>query len=197
MAVEVRGADFVQARIDGMTNTGDVMAYVLPATALGLTAYFKDGEGAWEFTESATITMAVTFGLKYAIHSRRPNGEPHSFPSGHAAITFSSAEFLRKRYGWKYGVPAYVFASLVGYSRVRAHVHYFRDVAAGAAIGMATTYFATKPYHGWQIQPELDAGYRGAGMTDVPQIVTFFLCNQLMQQESRCIARMHHRSRLR
>ena len=160
-ALNARATDFVQARIDGFTNTGDVMAYVLPATALGLTAYFKDAEGAWEFSGSAAITMAATFGLKYAVHSQRPNGDPHSFPSGHAAITFSSAEFLRKRYGWKYGVPAYAFASLVGYSRVRAHVHYFRDVAAGAAIGIATTYIVSKPFHGWQIQPAVAARCRG------------------------------------
>ena len=68
---------------------------------------------------------------------------------------------MRKRYGWEYGVPAYIFASFVGYSRVRAHEHYFRDVAAGAAIGIATTYIVSKPYHGWNIQPELGAGYRG------------------------------------
>jgi len=160
-----RGAEFVQARLDGITDTGNVMAYVLPATALGMTAYFKDGEGACEFTESATITMAVTFGLKYTIQSRRPNGDPHSFPSGHAAITFCSAEFLRKRYGWKYGVPAYIFASFVGYSRIRAHEHYFRDVAAGAAIGITTTYFVTDPYNGWRIQPALGAGYRGLSVS--------------------------------
>lgn len=161
LAMEVRGAEFVAARLDGITDTGNVMAYVLPVTALGLTAYFKDGEGAWELTESATITMAVTFGLKYSIHSRRPDSEPHSFPSGHAAITFSSAEFLRKRYGWKFGVPAYIFASFVGYTRVRAHVHYTRDVVAGAVIGVATTYFATTPYHGWQVEPKLSAEYLG------------------------------------
>ncbi len=165
LAGEARGTDFVQARIDGITNTGDAMAYVLPATALGLTAYFKDGEGAWQFTESATITMAVTFGLKYTIQSRRPNGDPHSFPSGHAAITFCSAEFLRKRYGWKYGAPAYIFASFVAYSRVHAHEHYVQDVVAGAAIGIASTYLVTKPYHGWHVQPQLGAKYRGLSVS--------------------------------
>jgi membrane-associated phospholipid phosphatase len=165
VAVEMRGTDFVRARIDGLTNTGDAMAYVLPAAAVGLTAYFKDGEGAWELAESVGITMAVTVGLKYGIHSRRPNGKPHSFPSGHAAITFSSAEFMRKRYGWEYGVPAYIIASFVGYSRVRAHVHYSRDVVTGAAIGVATTFLLSKPYHGWHVQPQLDAGYRGLSVS--------------------------------
>lgn len=158
---EARSADFVQARIDGLTNTGDVMAYVLPATALGLTAIFHDGEGTREFSKSAVITMAATVGLKYAIHSRRPNGKPHSFPSGHAAITFSSAEFMYQRYGWKYGVPAYVLASFVGYSRIRAHEHYFRDAAAGAALGLFTTHLLTQPYHGWLVQPALAHDYHG------------------------------------
>jgi membrane-associated phospholipid phosphatase len=165
VAAEVRGTDFVQARIDGITNTGDVMAYVLPAAAFGLTAYYKDAEGAREFGKSAAITMAVTFGLKYAINSRRPNGDPHSFPSGHAAITFASAEFMRQRYGWKYGIPAYVFASFVGYSRVRAHQHYFRDVVAGAAIGIFTTNRMSRPFQGWQIQPTLKTGFRGVSMS--------------------------------
>ncbi|MDB6127000.1 MAG: phosphoesterase PA-phosphatase related protein [Verrucomicrobia bacterium] len=160
-ASEMPAADFVAVRSDGFTDTGNVLAYVLPATALGLTAWYKDREGTWEFAESATITMAVTFGLKYAIHARRPSGELHSFPSGHAAITFSSAEFLRKRYGWKLGVPAYLFASYVGYSRVRAHEHYSRDVVAGAAIGFATTYLVTKPFHGWQVQARVDRDFRG------------------------------------
>jgi len=32
-------------------------------------------------------------------------------PSGHTAISFSPAEFLRKRYGWEWGLPGYAAAS--------------------------------------------------------------------------------------
>ena len=74
----------------------------------------------------------------YSINTTRPNGERQAFPSGRTAISFSAAEFMRKRYGWEYGLPAYVLAGMVGYSRVRAHEHYFRDVFAGAVIGVAT-----------------------------------------------------------
>ena len=55
---------------------------LLPATALGLTALFKDGEGAMEFGKSAAVSMAVTFGLKYSIRARRPTG---ILPGRHAA----------------------------------------------------------------------------------------------------------------
>jgi membrane-associated phospholipid phosphatase len=160
LTLEARATDFVQARIDGLTNTGDVMAYVLPVAALSMTAYLKDREGAWQLTESVGITMGVAVALKYTVRSTRPNGDPYSFPSGHAAISFSSAEYIRKRYGWEYGVPAYALASFVGFSRVRAHEHYFKDVAAGAGIGILTTYLITTPYKGWHIQPEWSAHNR-------------------------------------
>ncbi len=154
----LRAVDFVPVLTDTVTNVGNVMAYVLPAVAFGTTAWFKDGEGAIQVTESMAITAVVTVGLKYSVRARRPNGDPYSFPSGHAAFAFASAEFLRKRYGWQYGAPAYVFASFVGYSRVRAHEHYTRDVLAGAAIGAASSYFMTTPYHGWSVQPEFSPG---------------------------------------
>ena len=128
---------------------------------MSVAAYFKDGEGAWQLTKSGLITMSVSVALKYSVKSRRPNSDPYSFPSGHAAISFVSAEYLRKRYGWQYGAPAYVAASFVGYSRIRAHEHYFRDVAAAGAIGVVTAYIITTPYHGWHIQPEFTAQHRG------------------------------------
>ncbi len=40
------------------------------------------------------------------------------------SISFASAEFVRNRYGWRYGLPAYVLASFVAYSRVEANQHY-------------------------------------------------------------------------
>ncbi|MDO8542588.1 MAG: phosphatase PAP2 family protein [Opitutaceae bacterium] len=158
---EVRAADYQPTLHDGVTTAGDVMTYALPVAAMGVSAFLKDGKGAWELTKSGLITMSVSVALKYTVKARRPNNDPYSFPSGHVAISFVSAEYLRKRYGWQYGVPAYVAASFVGYSRVRANEHYFRDVAAAGAIGIVTTYFVTTPYHGWLIQPEFTAERRG------------------------------------
>jgi len=107
----------------------------------------------------------VTFGLQYTIDEKRPNGEPHSFPSGHTSISFASAEFVRNRYGWKYGLPAYVLASFVAYSRVEAKQHYIHDVLAGAAIGIVSSYLFTRPYEGWHNQAEADHNYYGIRLT--------------------------------
>ena len=98
-----------------------------------------------------TVTLGVTFALKYSIDAKRPNGDGQSFPSAHCSISFSAAEFMRKRYGWEYGVPAYAAASFVAYSRVESGQHYPRDVVAGAGIGILSSYIFTKPYKGWNV----------------------------------------------
>src|SRR2546430_5918562 len=111
---------------------------------------------ALQFGESAALTLGVTYGLKYSIDEKRPNGRRHSFPSGHSSISFSSAEFMRKRYGWEYGIPAYAAASFVAYSRVEAREHHPPDVIAGASIGIVSSYIFTRRYKGWDIEPEVD-----------------------------------------
>jgi membrane-associated phospholipid phosphatase len=146
---------------DAIRTTGDILQYVLPATAAGLTLAYRDGTGALQFGESAAVTLGATYGLKYAINEKRPNGGHRSFPSGHASISFASAEFMRKRYGWEYGVPAYALASFVAYSRVEARQHYAHDVVAGAAIGIISSYIFTRPYKGWHVQAEADGKYYG------------------------------------
>lgn len=91
----------VDARADGIETAGDVLLVVLPATAAGMTLIYKDGEGALQFGESAALTLGVTYGLKYTVHETGPNGGSNSFPSAHTSISFSAAEFMRKRYGWE------------------------------------------------------------------------------------------------
>ena len=146
---------------DHIELAGDLLQYVLPATAGGLTLGYHDGEGALQFGESALLTLGVTYGLKYSIDEKRPNGRRHSFPSGHSSISFSSAEFMRKRYGWEYGIPAYAAASFVAYSRVEAREHRPHDVIAGASIGIVSSYIFTRRYKGWEIEPEVDGKYYG------------------------------------
>jgi membrane-associated phospholipid phosphatase len=146
---------------DSVATAGDILQYVLPATAAGLTLAYRDGQGALQFGESAAVTLGVTYGLKYTVNETRPNGGHQSFPSGHTSISFSSAEFMRKRYGWEYGVPAYALASFVAYSRVEAGQHHPHDVVAGAAIGIVSSYIFTRPYKGWHVEAEAGNRYYG------------------------------------
>ena len=144
---------------DSIEQAGTVLEVLLPTTAAGLTLGYKDGTGALQLGESAALTLGVTYALKYGINETRPNGGSQSFPSGHASISFASAEFMRKRYGWEYGLPAYAAASFVAYSRVEAGEHHPQDVVAGAAIGIISSYIFTRPFAGWLIQPDVDPRY--------------------------------------
>ncbi len=146
---------------DGIQTAGDVVTAILPAAAGGMILVLKDGEGVWQLAESGALTLGATYGLKYAVNERRPNGESHSFPSAHSSVSFASAEYIRKRYGWEFGIPAYALASFVAYSRVESDQHYAHDVIAGAAIGIASSYLFTRPYLGWNVKAEAAPGYYG------------------------------------
>ncbi len=71
-------------------------------------------------SESAALTLGVTYALKYAIDETRPNGDGHLFPSACVDFLRLGRSLMRKRYGWEYGLPAYAAASFVAYSRVEA-----------------------------------------------------------------------------
>lgn len=144
-----------------IATSGDILQYVLPATAASLTLAYKDKPGAIQLGESILLSQGVTYGLKYGLDERRPNGGSHSMPSGHTSISFTAAEYMRKRYGWWYGVPSYAVASWVAYSRVESHNHWPKDVVAGAGIGIASSYIFTRPYKGWKIEPQVSRTYWG------------------------------------
>lgn len=146
---------------NGIELAGDVLEILLPVGAGGLTLGLKDRQGSLQLAKSEALTLAATYALKYSLNTERPNGGHHSFPSEHAAVSFSAAEFLRKRYGWKLGVPAYAAASFVAYSRVESNNHYAYDVIGGAAIGILSSYIFTRPYRGWEIKTEAGPGLRG------------------------------------
>lgn len=131
---------------DEVEEAGTVLTFALPAVSAGASLLGADGDGLVQLTESAALALGVTYGLKYAVNAERPNGGDHSFPSGHATLSFCSAEFLRRRHGWAWGLPAYAAAGFIGYSRVEASEHYAADVVAGAIIGVVSAWMFTRPH---------------------------------------------------
>jgi membrane-associated phospholipid phosphatase len=130
-----------------------------------MVAGHRDTEGAWQFGRSFGLAMGTTALLKVTVVETRPNGGDYSFPSGHTSSSFCSAEFLRARYGWRYGLPAYLAAAFVGYSRVESDHHYAHDVVASAAIGIASSYLFTTPYLGWHIALSADHAALGVSFS--------------------------------
>lgn len=125
-------------------RAGDVGEVLLPAAALAATALHRDGAGAASLAKAYLSTLAVVYTLKYAVDRERPDGGRHAFPSGHTASAFVGASFLQRRYGWRYGVPAYAAAGFVGWSRVHADKHHVSDVLAGAALGIGANVLFTE-----------------------------------------------------
>ncbi len=146
---------------DHIAVAGDIGEIALPTAGLITTLACRDREGTKEFVESGSVALATNESLKYTVHERRPNGSQHSFPSGHTVSAFMGATFLQQRYGWAAGIPAYLVASFVGYSRVESKNHYWHDVYAGAAIGIASSLLFTTPYQGLAAVPVVGKGFAG------------------------------------
>jgi len=125
----------------------DVALIAMPVATLGIAIGKKDWKGIGIGAAEVAGTLAVTYGLKYAVHKRRPDGsDNHSFPSGHSSLVFADASFVMRRYGWKFGVPAYALAGYVAWGRVYGKKHDVWDVVTGAAIGSAIGLLCTKPF---------------------------------------------------
>jgi membrane-associated phospholipid phosphatase len=150
-----------------LERTGDIGRIALPAAAAGMALFFRDWEGAKQLGESLLAAALVTEGLKLAVRETSPNGDPHAFPSGHSSIAFAGASFLQRRYGWEYGVPAYLAAAFVGYTRVETDHHRIHDVLAGAAIGILANAIFTTPFHRVSVAPIAGKGSVG-GMLSLP-----------------------------
>ncbi|MBV7315982.1 phosphatase PAP2 family protein [Shewanella sp. NIFS-20-20] len=146
-----------------LETSGDIVHLALPATALAATVFYEDGDqGMWQFAKAAVSARLVTEGLKFAIDKERPDGSGNdSFPSGHTTDSFMAATFIQQRYGWQYGLPAYVGATFVAYSRVESDKHYLGDVLAGAAIGALAGWYFTDPYQDINVIPIVGNGQYG------------------------------------
>ena len=137
--------NYISARSQ-IRRTGDVLQIALPATALCMTYAYEDAEGRNSFYKAFASTSALTLILKKITNKERPDGsDNYSFPSGHTSAAFSGASFIFNRYGIKYGLPSYLAAAFVGYSRVYAKKHYWEDVIAGASLAILNTYIFSKP----------------------------------------------------
>ncbi|WP_420574042.1 phosphatase PAP2 family protein [Kordia sp.] len=131
-------------------DTGDIIQIGLPIIAGVATFLEDDRQGTWQFAKSFTLNLGITYALKYAINKRRPDGATDglAFPSGHTSVSFQSASFIQRRYGWKYGIPAYVLAGFVAYSRIEGidDRHDGWDVLGGIITGVGSSYLFTTPY---------------------------------------------------
>jgi membrane-associated phospholipid phosphatase len=151
----------VAGSADIIKIAGDAGAVVVPAVAGIMTLIYHDSEGTVQFLKAYASAAAMTYGLKYAVKERRPDGSEHSFPSFHTSSAFAGAAFIQQRDGWKYGLPAYIAASFVGYSRLESKQHHIQDVIGAAVIGIGTNLIFVKPFKSVTVTPVVGEDFNG------------------------------------
>lgn len=98
------------------------------------------------YVMSNMVLNTMVYSIKTITKEKRPDGSAYnSFPSGHTAEAFASAEFLRQEYKdvspW-YGIGGYAIATATGMLRMYNNKHWLSDVIAGAGVGIASTKLA-------------------------------------------------------
>jgi len=145
--------------LQNVSNTAGPVAFGLPVVMFGLSFIKHDTltrKHALVIGASVVSSIILTNIVKYSVNRTRPfesypfimklsDGGSPSFPSGHTADAFSLATAVSLAYPkWYVIVPAYTWATAVGYSRMSLGVHYPSDVLMGAAIGAGSAFLCFK-----------------------------------------------------
>ncbi len=134
------------------------LALATPITMFAVGLINKDKklqQQSYKVVGSLLINTAITQAMKYTINRNRPYQDyptiifpdnienDASFPSGHTSTAFALATSMSIQYKkWYVVVPAFAWASSVGYSRLYLGEHYPTDVFAGAVIGVSSAYLS-------------------------------------------------------
>ena len=121
----------------------DVMRIGLPVAAAAITLAKDDGEGFQQLAYSMALSAGSTEILKRAVNSKRPDGSPYGFPSGHVSLAFTAAAYVHQRYSLQMALPMYALATATAYQRVHTHNHYAKDAVGGAAVGVVSALMFT------------------------------------------------------
>lgn len=136
-----------QGAESGFAELGDDIYKVIPGTAYATSLLAKDYRGFVLMAVHNGISSGVMSNLKSAIGQRRPGDQDDtSYPSGHTNTAFLGAAFIQQRYGSRWGIPAYISAAIVGWSRIYGNKHYMNDVISGASIAMISAWAIVPPY---------------------------------------------------
>jgi hypothetical protein len=121
-----------------------VMVYGLNALGVQGKHNFKDRTVIY-FT-SQLISGAMVIPLKHIVKEVRPDSSNNlSFPSGHTATAFSSAQFMFHEYhdsNFWLSISGYPFAIFTGTYRAINNKHWVGDIVAGAGFGILATELA-------------------------------------------------------
>lgn len=100
----------------------------------GLVAVWRDRRVLWRLVVTLLVAQLAIETLKFAVGEMRPDGRFfNSFPSGHTTASFAYATVMSLHFHW--GWLWFLFAAIVGLSRIASHAHWWHDVVGGATLG--------------------------------------------------------------
>lgn len=118
-------------------------AIVFAMNLAGIKGKHHIGDAAGIYLMSMAIMTGSVTTLKHITKRERPDHSVfNSFPSGHTATVFASAEFLKQEYGERYPwmtYAGYAIATGTGTLRMYNNRHWLSDVVAGAGFGILST----------------------------------------------------------
>lgn len=93
-------------------TTTDILMFITPVAGFAGSLAIGDYQGTKQIIFSGATNLAMTYALKYVIRKERPDhSDHHAFPSSHTSVSFQGASFIQRRYGWKFGLPAYLLSA--------------------------------------------------------------------------------------
>ena len=121
---------------------------------------------------SMLITSAITIPLKHIVKEERPDQSNNlSFPSGHTAIAFASAQFMFREYkdtNFLLGISGYSLAVFTGIYRMLNDKHWVGDVVAGAGFGILSTELA------YWLYPKINTMLGGKNKNTATMVMPFY-----------------------
>jgi hypothetical protein len=144
-----------------LRKTGNILLVALPVSAIGVSLLHDgDWKGIGQFALAAGLTVGSAYALRQAVRIRRPDHTDFdSFSPPDVALADASASYMWQRYGWKYGVPAYVARAVVSYALSDAKKNHWYDTLASSALAFGFNYAIVTRYHPQQrynlsVEPE-------------------------------------------
>ena len=141
---------------DAVSGSGYWLTAAVPVSQITYGLIAKDKKAQRDALETAIsigVSSIISETLKRTINATRPADKypneifvtdpihGRAFPSGHTTLAFATATSLAIEYKkWYVAVPAYAWASAVGYSRMYKGYHLPSQVLSGAAFGIGSAY---------------------------------------------------------
>jgi membrane-associated phospholipid phosphatase len=121
---------------------------------------------------SMMITSALVVPLKHIVKEERPDqSNTFSFPSGHTAIAFASAQFMFREYkdtDFLLAISGYSLAMFTGVYRMLNDRHWFGDVVGGAGFGILSTELA------YWLYPKINTLLGGKNKNSAAMVMPFY-----------------------